>query len=1243
MLGNLDKKLLGLWLYAAERFLPRQHGPVPRPQGWRPFALRPFYLSFIAGAMILLLVTIEALRRYTEENDGLVFFQDTESVSGSVSFAYNYVPIIVALVLVTLWSFIDFDVLRLEPYFQLARRDGVPASVLFINYNFGQTFITPLTSAKRGHWVVLLVSVLTVLIRIFLPALQSTLFELREVNVVTNETMKTWPELVDLSTQARWIAAEERDGFDSVNSVFSPAGDLRRSRSSHYAVAPVEIPMDDLRESTVWTVNQTIYWPQLACHNLLTDEDVPVSINTTDPEHPLVAWNVTGVQLDDANHGCLLDFEYESILFPATDFLQVRYWEPVRSDEVSTPDEGSRAFTARGCRPYDIYGVLISLNATAHNAPAITALGPESTSVATMFACTLDYYKALAEVSMHANSSITSINVTSSTATSLTADQFNIPEFQGLLSHRAPYTSDLLFIEYNDTARDRTVTELPVISQYLGDLEPVLVLDTSTVMGNDEFQSKVTRGVRQSFVLTMGRLFNPDVPPAVVPAWRLTNQVTITVVAFAAMWTEIILVMGICLVVAMFYFYHTRPNILQSDPGSIGAMCSMVTDLFGPSNILADPNSDLDQYSTRRLRLLLRNSRLYWTEGPLGRRVEIVSTDGSPPNFTDRLRNRVDPRPHFLVIPIFIIEFLLLAAVIVIMSFIIASLAHEGNFQHLTQSDSSFFQVVLSFLPSVVASAVGSLCNSIHRNVSILEPWVHLQRGMAPARTSLSMNYSAQTPWAIFIKTVRDRHVLLGLVSIACMANTVLTVVAGGLFTQQLTTSYVQADSVLTNFSNSIFKQTDFAADFTEYDLIQTSITSGVSMLPWTISNQSFVPLKINDPDPDVTYGARTLGIGADLDCRQLDIATNLEVDHATGAIYWQYNPSQNSSRVCRVNMPTIKQSQGGISLSIHFLSPDAIQEIDECQTSTVMVVGRWNYTADSPVTDANTVALHCEPRVRLDHFSIFFDQRGQIQSYDPVPSGSIESGAMYENATVSLGQFNKVFAAIPQSFMSETRQNGTYVSSYDWAGFLVARLYKQREDAISPLDPATLMDMSQIVYQWVYSTYFSLWRSIYLEPLDNPYTAPNATAVNRTWAMVPSVPSLAIAFVIIALDTLVVLIVFGTRRGRFEGPRIPRSIGAVMPWIANSRMLNDFRGTYSWTSIQRRIHLNRLNKRYGFRMFPGVDGRWRYAVEEEPLVEDVKPPTSPVPSVDPTKPPDEIELQVVEGTQSPPPDHRNE
>ncbi|KAL3477310.1 hypothetical protein BJX99DRAFT_257564 [Aspergillus californicus] len=1221
--------------YWAARQPASQNARPTHPGGWRPIPLRPTYLSFIACIMLCMLVILEALRQYSERNGGLVFFRDTDDVTNIESFAYNYVPVIIALVLATLWSFIDFDVLRLEPYFQLSRPEGCPATVLFINYNFGQSFITPITSAKRRHWLVLTVSLVTLLIRIFFPALQSALLELREVTMISNEPMKAWSALVDLSAQARWFAVQEDSESTSFDAYFTDTVDLQQTRSGNFAVAPVQIPMDDRRETTVWTLNQTIYWTQLDCHDLFTDELFPVTLNNTnshDETNFSLTWEVEGAEFTWLNEECSVDFSYENVLFPGSDYLQVRYWEPTSSDPSF--NGGEKNFNSTGCDQIDLYGVLLSVNATALGSNSIDTIQDDITSSATLFACNIEYFQAEAEVTMHANSSITSTNLINGTTKELTQSEFNINSFQSFLAHRAMYTSDMLFIQTNETTGERTLTELPAISQYIGELEPVLVLDTSKAMTLDEFTAKVMRGVKQTFILTMGRLFNPDVSPSIVPAFRSTRQVAMAVVTLVARFAEAILGIGVALTLIMVLRYRNRPNILQSDPGSIGAMCSLLTDVFGPNNILADPRADFHQYSTRQLRRLLRDCRLKWFHSPLGSRLEIVTVDGSPVRLDDQIRVRPDPRPHFLVIPIFIIEFLLLVAVIVLMSLVVSSLAKDGGFQHLNQSSSSFLQVVLSFLPSVVASAVGALCTSIHRNLSILEPWVHLQRGMAQVSTSLTMNYSCQNPWTVLPKAARKRHVLLSLVSIACIANTILTTVAGGLFTQQLTESTTSTDTLLANYSHSVFRQNDFAADFTEYDLIQTSITSGVPLLPWTSTNHSFAPIAIHDPDPDSSYSATTLGVGADLDCKTLSIPSNLVwLDDGP---YWTYPPSAEPERECWVKMTPPHDPSDRFSLSINFFSPMATEETDICQTSTVLVVGRWNYTAASEITYNNTVALHCEPDLQLRNFSTTFDQKGQILSHYAISDTAITSGRMHENATISLGQFNKVFAAIPQSFYGEEFTNSSYVSTYDWAGFLVALLYKRDVSPITHLDPVRLTNLSQTVYQWVYATYFSLWREIYLLPLEDPPVAEDATVIRSAWRMEPSVSSLILAITIIALDTVIVMIVFGTRRGRFKGPRIPRSIGSVFPWIANSRMIRDFNGTYNWTNAQRQIHLEKLDKRYTFRMFLREDNTWRYAVDEEPLIEIAKETDTPLESVT-IKPPEEIELNVVESRGTPP------
>ncbi|KAJ5142402.1 hypothetical protein N7476_003736 [Penicillium atrosanguineum] len=1241
-------KARGFWATWAAFIAPFKPPVAGRQRGWRPIALRPPYLAGVVCIMLTMLFTLEGLRQYSNREGGLVFFSDTDDVSPLESFGYNYVPIIFALLLMMVWTVTDFDVLRLEPYFQLSKPEGAPASVLFINYNFGQTILTPINAARRRHWIVLWVSMITLSIRMILPALQSTIFELREVDSVVYETMKSWPTLVDLETQANWMSTQANN---TVDSVLSSDERLRRSRSSNFAIAPVEIPSNeahDAEEETLWTLDQELYWAQTTCENVGVDDNLLVTIDQTTDGFPTISWNASGIDMED-DYGdsaqCRLDFHYESIFFPSTDYLQVRYWEPVISDSAAAEfPNRTQAFTATGCDPYDIYGMLIAVNATESK----TSNETEYSASGIAFACDITYHKADARVSMHSNSSVESIHIHHATTRTLTSAEFNIDHFQALLSRRAPYTSDMLFIRDNATTGARTVTELPVISQELGDLQPLLVLDTSSIMTEADLEARITRDVKQTFVLTLGRLFDPDRKPTIIPATRSTTQVAISVVPFAALWSELILVLATLTATYLLFLYRSRETFLKSDPGSIGAMCSIAADIFHPSNILAEPHAEFHQFSTRQLRRMFRNARCRWRPGPSGNQLEILADDGSPVRLEENMRFSNDPMPHFLLIPFFIVEFLALAAVIILMGLVVSSLVKDGKFRHLTQSDSSTLQVVLSFLPSVVASSVSSLCTSIHRNLSVLEPWVHLQRGMASARASLSLNYSSQSPFAIFFKAARDRHVLLGLVSLACVINMVLTVVAGGLFTQDLTSSTLLTNDLRMNYSQSMFWRTDFAAEFTEYDLIQTSITSGVPMLSWTSPNQSFIPVYVYNRDPDVLYGATTLGVGASLDCTTLSPDESLYRNETSGHEYWHYSLFDNSSVQCVARMPSLKSKDEGIALSIHFLSPADVNDSDICQTSTVLVVGRWDYQADTPINDNNTIALHCEPKVQMQNYSLVFDQKGQIYGHDPISKTSITDGAMFDNATVSLGQFNKVFAAIPESYVGNTTShNGSYnISSYDWAGFLVARLYQRDDPDFDSLQPDKLMDLTQTVYEWVYSTYFSIWRDIYLNPLDKPVMADNATVIRSTWTMVPSVPSLAIALIIIAFDTLVVLLVFGTRRGRFRGPRMPRSIGAIIPWIAHSRMLRDFDDTHTWNSTQRRAHLTTLGKRYGFRMFMGPDGRWRFAVDEEPT-EAKSPNTSPpgtasfVPQAEPEPEPvavvnktTSIQLQELSGLQ---------
>ncbi|KAK9647552.1 hypothetical protein V6Z96_006558 [Aspergillus fumigatus] len=94
MFWGRQEKLSDVWLQLTARFFrtfdrsqSHAHPLVPLP-GWRPFALRPTYLSILGILMLIMLAVLEALRRYTDRyGRAFVFYQDTTNLSSPATFA----------------------------------------------------------------------------------------------------------------------------------------------------------------------------------------------------------------------------------------------------------------------------------------------------------------------------------------------------------------------------------------------------------------------------------------------------------------------------------------------------------------------------------------------------------------------------------------------------------------------------------------------------------------------------------------------------------------------------------------------------------------------------------------------------------------------------------------------------------------------------------------------------------------------------------------------------------------------------------------------------------------------------------------------------------------------------------------------------------------------------------------------------------------------------------------------------
>jgi hypothetical protein len=305
--------------------------------------------------------------------------------------AYIYIPTAVVVLAVTLWNFSASDVLRLEPYFQLAKPEGVAATVLFTSYSFCYGLMAPLMAARNRHWLVFFTSSLSILLRIFLPSLLSGLVVLTEVTTVESKSVRTWPDLLDVDTQKAWLSSET---FRRHANVKITVDDVFLLRSSDYATAAVSMPPDE-NDTSVLSLNQTVYWAELACQEATLTDLEP-------PDRGGVFWNISGVEFPSLGDGnaastCYVDVSLANITANRGPSSQVRYWEPVHSE---TRFDAASAFVTRGCQPVALFGILLDLNMAVHG------MSKFGISNATAFACTATYVSAEAELLISVNGSI---------------------------------------------------------------------------------------------------------------------------------------------------------------------------------------------------------------------------------------------------------------------------------------------------------------------------------------------------------------------------------------------------------------------------------------------------------------------------------------------------------------------------------------------------------------------------------------------------------------------------------------------------------------------------------------------------------------------------------------------------------------------------------------------------------------------------------------------------------------------
>ena len=444
------------------------------------------------------------------------------------------------------------------------------------------------------------------------------------------------------------------------------------------------------------------------------------------------------------------------------------------------------------------------------------------------------------------------------------------------------------------------------------------------------------------------------------------------------------------------------------------------------------------------------------------------------------------------------------------------------------------------------------------------------------------------------------------------MFNTAMNILASGLFQHVLGPTRADTD-MKSNYSYGSFAIRQPSSLVPELSTIKSSIYSGTSLLSWTTSSYSFLPAW-TDTSSEWLVGGTIRGVGADLLCKELSIANSYSEDSGSNVAHWQYSPFNESDTVCQLDTIQTSETSQEESLTVHFFASPTSEATNGCQKPAVLVVAYPSGSGYLQTTSENAVALYCESQLVMQNFSVGFNSDGYIQYYVPLNGTSVVDDAILQNGSTNLANYNHRLSSPLSITYNGSHQETNNASDTDWFGALTANLYRILDTNTTVVAADVLEVASRNVYRTIFATDLSLERDAYFQYQVPPAHINDGIIYNMSWAVVPSLASFIYVLLIVLFDGCVVASVFFTRRGRFRFPRIPRSIGSIIPWVIHGRVLNDFKGTYAWSEGEREKHFADLDKRYKLDKHEMPDGKWKYILEEDVSRRDVDPITSEIP-----------------------------
>ena len=149
----------------------------PQPN-WKPFPMRwPYLLT-----LVILSIGLGGFQEVVYQlsaREPLITFHTPSEIPPAKYFAFKFVPILVAVSYGVMWQVTDFEVKRLEAFYQLSKEGGaLAAESINVDYITFFSFLRPFRALRCRHYAVAVSSVATLLANAAVPTLGAAAIKL---------------------------------------------------------------------------------------------------------------------------------------------------------------------------------------------------------------------------------------------------------------------------------------------------------------------------------------------------------------------------------------------------------------------------------------------------------------------------------------------------------------------------------------------------------------------------------------------------------------------------------------------------------------------------------------------------------------------------------------------------------------------------------------------------------------------------------------------------------------------------------------------------------------------------------------------------------------------------------------------------------------------------------------------------------------------------------------------------------